>query len=255
MRFPKGSDGYFFTALTCLQVKVLAEALGNIDGPMTQAKLIAALEKVDPVPTTAGPEGTFGPEQARRRQQRVRRPVLGGDRHVEADRRHGEADRGAMTAPAIEAQGIDVAYGRVQVLFDVDVVVEQGETLALLGTNGAGKSTLLRAITGLVPTTGGALRIAGQDAGVAVDRAARAARPRSPPGRRGDVRAADHARRTSRRPRAATAPTTPGGGWPRPSTCSPSSTSCVAHRPGRCRAARSRCSPWRWPSCTSRRSC
>ena len=61
--FPKGSDGYFFTALTCLQVKVLAEALGTIDGSLTQAKLIAALEKVDPVPTTAGPEGTFGPEK------------------------------------------------------------------------------------------------------------------------------------------------------------------------------------------------
>ena len=69
-----------------------------------------------------------------------------------------------MTALAIEARGLDVAYGRVQVLFDVDVVVQEGETLALLGTNGAGKSTLLRAITGLVPTTGGVLRIAGHDA-------------------------------------------------------------------------------------------
>jgi ABC-type branched-subunit amino acid transport system ATPase component len=69
-----------------------------------------------------------------------------------------------MTALAIEARGLDVAYGRVQVLFDVDLVVQEGETLALLGTNGAGKSTLLRAITGLVPTTGGVLRIAGHDA-------------------------------------------------------------------------------------------
>ena len=108
--------------------------------------------------------GHVRPREARRLQQRVPRPLLGGLRYVEADRRHGEGDRGAMTAPAIEAQGIDVAYGRVQVLFDVDVVVQEGETLALLGTNGAGKSTLLRAITGLVPTTGGVLRIAGQDA-------------------------------------------------------------------------------------------
>ena len=42
MKFPKGSDGYFFTALTCLQVQVLAKALGTIDGSLTEAKLIAA---------------------------------------------------------------------------------------------------------------------------------------------------------------------------------------------------------------------
>jgi ABC-type branched-subunit amino acid transport system ATPase component len=58
-------------------------------------------------------------------------------------------------AGAIELQGIDFAYGRVQVLFDVDLTVRPGETVALLGANGAGKSTLLRVVSGLsIPQRG-----------------------------------------------------------------------------------------------------
>ena len=45
---------------------------------------------------------------------------------------------------------LDVHYDSVQVLFDVDFEVDEGEIVALLGTNGAGKSTLLKAISGLV---------------------------------------------------------------------------------------------------------
>jgi branched-chain amino acid transport system ATP-binding protein len=52
------------------------------------------------------------------------------------------------------AHGIDVSYGRLQVLFDVDLDVRDGEIVALLGTNGAGKSTLLKAICGLIPSKG-----------------------------------------------------------------------------------------------------
>jgi branched-chain amino acid transport system ATP-binding protein len=50
----------------------------------------------------------------------------------------------------LEVRGLDVAYGPVQVLFGVDLTVEQGEIVALLGTNGAGKSTLLKAVSGLL---------------------------------------------------------------------------------------------------------
>ena len=57
-----------------------------------------------------------------------------------------EADRvrqsGAAT-PAVQIRNLDFSYGPVQVLFDVDLDVRRGETVALLGTNGAGKSTLL----------------------------------------------------------------------------------------------------------------
>jgi ABC-type branched-subunit amino acid transport system ATPase component/MFS family permease len=61
------------------------------------------------------------------------------------------------------ARGIDVHYDNVQVLFDVNVEVDEGEIVALMGTNGAGKSTLLRAMSGLVPASAGAVVFDGRD--------------------------------------------------------------------------------------------
>jgi len=63
--------------------------------------------------------------------------------------------------PLLRVEGIDVSYGPVQVLFDVDMEVAEGEIVALLGTNGAGKSTLLKAIDGLVKPTRGRIEFAG----------------------------------------------------------------------------------------------
>ena len=60
-------------------------------------------------------------------------------------------------------RGVSVHYGGVQVLFDVDLEVDEGEIVALLGTNGAGKSTLLKAITGLVEASSGAIIFDGRD--------------------------------------------------------------------------------------------
>ena len=58
---------------------------------------------------------------------------------------------------------LDVHYGQVQILFNVDFTIEQGEIVALLGTNGAGKSTLLNAIGGIAPVTNGAINFEGED--------------------------------------------------------------------------------------------
>ena len=59
---------------------------------------------------------------------------------------------------------LDVTYaGGVQVLFNVDFDVEEGEIVALLGTNGAGKSTLLKAITGIEEASNGAIFLDGRD--------------------------------------------------------------------------------------------
>jgi ABC-type branched-subunit amino acid transport system ATPase component len=63
----------------------------------------------------------------------------------------------------LEVRALDVAYGTVQVLFGVDLVVDAGETVALLGTNGAGKSTLLKAISGLLPAAAGTIWFRGED--------------------------------------------------------------------------------------------
>jgi branched-chain amino acid transport system ATP-binding protein len=60
-------------------------------------------------------------------------------------------------------RGLDVSYGSVQVLFDVDVEIEAGTCVALLGTNGAGKSTLLKAISGTVEADRGAVILDGRE--------------------------------------------------------------------------------------------
>jgi ABC-type branched-subunit amino acid transport system ATPase component len=62
----------------------------------------------------------------------------------------------------LQVRHLDYSYGQVQVLFDVNLDVHQGEVLALLGTNGAGKSTLLRAISGLGTPDRGVVRFAGK---------------------------------------------------------------------------------------------
>ena len=58
---------------------------------------------------------------------------------------------------------LDFYYGTNQVLFDVNLEVEEGEMVALLGTNGAGKSTLLRAVSGLSHPHRGVIRIFGMN--------------------------------------------------------------------------------------------
>ena len=73
------------------------------------------------------------------------------------------AARRAGRSKMLLVRGLEVSYGDVQVLFDVDFEVDQGEIVALLGTNGAGKSTLLKAICGLVPASKGAVIFDGRD--------------------------------------------------------------------------------------------
>jgi ABC-type branched-subunit amino acid transport system ATPase component len=72
---------------------------------------------------------------------------------VEEESLRALVSRGARV-PLLSCRGIEFAYGQLQVLFDVDFTVDDGEMVALLGTNGAGKSTLLRAVTGVLPMTG-----------------------------------------------------------------------------------------------------
>ncbi|HEU5083273.1 MAG TPA: MFS transporter [Acidimicrobiales bacterium] len=66
-------------------------------------------------------------------------------------------------AKLLVARGVDVKYGATQVLFGVDLEIDDGEIVALLGTNGAGKSTFLNAVTGLVDPSAGAIVFDGRD--------------------------------------------------------------------------------------------
>jgi len=62
----------------------------------------------------------------------------------------------------LEIDQAAVAYGDVQVLWDVSLRVERGEIVTLVGANGAGKTTLLRAISRTVPLRGGTISLDGE---------------------------------------------------------------------------------------------
>jgi len=55
----------------------------------------------------------------------------------------------------LEVKNIEVRYGNIKALNDIDIYINQNEIVSLIGANGAGKSTLLKAITGLEPLSNG----------------------------------------------------------------------------------------------------
>lgn len=65
--------------------------------------------------------------------------------------------------PLLSCSKVNFSYGQLQVLFDVDFTVDDGEMVALLGTNGSGKSTLLKAISGIGLPSSGMVRYRGQN--------------------------------------------------------------------------------------------
>jgi len=65
----------------------------------------------------------------------------------------------------LETRNLTAFYGDFQALFDIDFVLNEGETVAIIGANGAGKSTFLRAITGLLPATADKLAFRGHAIG------------------------------------------------------------------------------------------
>ena len=72
-------------------------------------------------------------------------------------------DRRAGRSKLLVVKDLNVGYNGLQVLFDVNMEVAEGEIVALLGTNGAGKSTLLRAVSGITEADFGAVIFDGRD--------------------------------------------------------------------------------------------
>lgn len=70
----------------------------------------------------------------------------------------------AGTNPALEISHLQAWYGESHILHDVNLVVNQGEVVTLLGRNGAGRTTTMRAIMGLTGARKGSIKINGVEA-------------------------------------------------------------------------------------------
>jgi branched-chain amino acid transport system ATP-binding protein len=65
----------------------------------------------------------------------------------------------------LETHGLTAFYGAFQALFGVDITLDAGETVAIIGANGAGKTTLMRSISGLIANTPGQVLFDGRPIG------------------------------------------------------------------------------------------
>jgi ABC-2 type transport system ATP-binding protein len=66
--------------------------------------------------------------------------------------------------PVVDVRGLTVTFGPVVAVEGLDLTLQAGSSVALVGRNGAGKSTTLRVLAGVLPPSGGSVRIAGIDA-------------------------------------------------------------------------------------------
>jgi branched-chain amino acid transport system ATP-binding protein len=65
----------------------------------------------------------------------------------------------------LEARGVTAFYGDFQALYGIDLTIEEGETVAVIGANGAGKSSFLRTLTGLQSSAPESIRFNGEPIG------------------------------------------------------------------------------------------
>jgi len=65
----------------------------------------------------------------------------------------------------LEVAGVSAGYGRISVLDDISLRLDQGSIVAVLGPNGAGKTTLLRTLAGLIPARTGTIALDGKTIG------------------------------------------------------------------------------------------
>lgn len=68
-----------------------------------------------------------------------------------------------MPEPLLSLAGVEAGYPGKQILFGVDLAIDAGEVVALLGANGSGKSTALNTVSGFVRPSAGSIRLAGAE--------------------------------------------------------------------------------------------
>lgn len=83
----------------------------------------------------------------------------------------------------LEVRGLKVQYGPIQAVRGIDLDVEEGKIVALLGANGAGKTTTLRAVSGVIKPTAGTITLSGQPISKRTCRVVRQGISMSPEGR------------------------------------------------------------------------
>ncbi len=87
--------------------------------------------------------------------------------------------------PLLEIRGVSAFYGKIQALRDVDMIVNRGEIVTMIGANGAGKSTLMMTIFGRPRARSGRIIFDGRDiTGMPAHEIARMGLAQSPEGRR-----------------------------------------------------------------------
>lgn len=85
--------------------------------------------------------------------------ILADQPSVDVEAQHARAlPDGALS---VEARGLGFSYGDAEVLTDVELRVDGGESVAIVGSTGAGKSTLVLTLSGLVPPTRGVVELGG----------------------------------------------------------------------------------------------
>jgi ABC-type branched-subunit amino acid transport system ATPase component len=65
----------------------------------------------------------------------------------------------------LEVKNIESGYGRISILYDINIEVKEGEIVAIVGPNGAGKTTLLRTISGILKVKKGQISFQGKPLG------------------------------------------------------------------------------------------
>ncbi len=74
-----------------------------------------------------------------------------------------ESAAGATRKPLLELDRLEVAYGGIHAVKGIDLHVDEGELVCLIGANGAGKTTTLKGICGVQPVKAGSIRYGGEN--------------------------------------------------------------------------------------------